>query len=61
MRLVFEKCINIDGKAEKMYEYYPRYGVPVLWVMAYNYLYRDTGYNWQQSCMLDPFLTRMPE
>ena len=56
MRLIFEKCINIDGKAEKMYEYYPRQGIPALWVLAYNYLYRDTGYNWQQSCVLDPFL-----
>lgn len=55
-RLLWEKSITIDGKTEKMYEYYPRHGIPVLWVMAYNYLYKDTGYNWQQSYMLDPFL-----
>ena len=56
MCLICEKCINIDGKAEKMYEYYPHHSILALWVLAYNYLYRDTGYNWQQSYVLDPFL-----
>ena len=55
LRLLVEKSISLDGVPEKMYCYHPHHTIIALWVLAYNYLYNDYGYNWQQQNLIAPF------
>lgn len=56
LRLLVEKPLLLDGVPEKMYLYHPHHAIIAFWALAYNYLYNDFGYNWQQQYLLDPFL-----
>ena len=46
----------IDGVPEKMYQYYPKPEIPALWVLVYNFLYHNNGFDWQQQNMREPIL-----
>lgn len=51
LSFIWELSIIIDGVPEKMYQYYPRGGILSLWILAYNFLYHNSAFDWQQSYM----------
>lgn len=61
LRLLVEKPLLLDGVPEKMYLYHPHHAIMALWVLAYNYLHNDYGYNWQQMNLTEPFFSTTKE
>ena len=61
LRLLVERPLLLDGVPEKMYCYHPHHTIIALWVLAYNYLYNDYGYNWQQQNLTAPFFPPIME
>lgn len=61
LRLLVEKPLLLDGVPEKMYLYHPHHAIMALWVLAYNYLHNDYGYNWQQMSLTEPFFSATKE
>jgi len=56
LRFVYVNNIMIDGVPEKMYQYCPKPQIPALWVLVYNFLYHNNGFDWQQQYMQEPIL-----